>query len=469
VSNRGPTRVSARETDSGQGNPARFRSRGALDLTPEYLSAAALRMMTLKFERGNDPEAKIMDGYHRRSMIKGAFCSIATLSMGSIASNKVAFRTLDSGATLLPANCNDKNLTKPWISPIPKKPYPREPKVPVFQDQRGQEMPRQKIIDYSAAHRRAYKQIVASLKNLQEPYFSYGKWFDLTYDEERKKKVIANLARMANWMADYSVIFINTNDKCDERFNDKLAWTHINPPLGPIHLCWRAFDDFWLLSEGGLEGKDWARAFIVIHEVSHAAAQTCDVSRNWLYCNSDLMSPDNKVRNAQNYALFAMEADTSRFAYVPEGEIDLKTGDKIQLIANNGQFVATKYEHPHYLVTDPHMPNEFTVTVDDKEPSTISLHESLHNTGDLYLPDGTQSIACMPAANIPNDRWRRFKAGEFEVYKGTDQNGQIKTEKLLVLQARNGKLLWLNNENFIVADSRDVDQRCLFKLIKVRG
>jgi hypothetical protein len=469
VSNRGATRVSARETDSGHGYPALFRSRGALDLTPEYLSAAALRMMTLKFERGNDPEAKIMDGYHRRSMIKGAFCSIASLSMGSITSNKVTSRTLDSGATLLAAN-RDESLAEPWISPIPKKTYPREPKVPAFQDQSGQEMIRQKIVDYTAAHRRAYKQIVASLENLQKPgrYGYYGRWFDQTYNEERKKKVIANLARMANWMADYSVVYINTSEKCDERFYDKLAWTYIKPPLGPIHLCWRAFDDFWLFNEGGLEGKDWARAFIVIHEVSHAAAQTEDVSRNWLYCiHTSLMSSDDKVRNAQNYALFAMETDTSRFAYVPEGEIDLKTGDKIQLIANNNQFFAIKYEAPHYLVTDPHSPNDFTVTVDDNDPSTICLHER-NDRGDLYLPDGTNGIACMPAANIPNDRWRRFKAGEFEVYKGTDQNGEIKTEKLLVLQARNGNLLNLNNENFIVADSHDVDQRCLFKLIKVR-
>jgi hypothetical protein len=390
--------------------------------------------------------------------------------MGSIASNKVTFRTLDSGARLLAAN-RDESLAEPWISPIPKKTYPREPKVPAFRDQSGQEMIRQKIADYSAAHRRAYKQIVASLENLQKPgtYGYYGRWFDHTYNEERKKKVIANLARMANWMADYSIVFINTNEKCDQRGNDLVAWTNINPPLGPINLCWRAFDDFWLFNEGGSEGKDWTRAFIVIHEISHAAAQTDDVSRNWLYCKSNLMSPDEKVRNAQNYALFAMETDISpRLAYVPEGEIDLKTGDKIELIANNDEFVAIQDQFPHYLVTHPHMPNEFTVTVDDNEPSTICLHESLNHRGDLYLPDGTNSIACVPAANIPNDRWRRFKAGEFEVYIGTDQNGEIKTEKKLVLQARNGNLLSRNNENFIVADRPDVDQRCLFKLIKVR-
>jgi hypothetical protein len=384
-------------------------------------------------------------------MIKGAFCSISTLSMGGI---------LGSGKTLLAANGGG-----PSISSTPKETYRKTPTVPVFQNMNEQE-----ITDWSVAYQRAYDQIVVSLKHLLKPglYGYYNRWFDKTNNSERKQTVKANLARMANLMADNPVLFIKTNAYCDDlSTGDKVATTNEG---GSINLCWRAFDDFWLFYTGATQTKEWTRAFIVIHEISHAAARTDDVWYNWLICKSNAISPDTKVRNAQNYALFAMETDISRLPYVPEGKIDLKTDDMIYLKANNNRYLnAQPYlDKGDYIVastpeSDLKNTNEckFTVTVSPDDPSKIFLQS--WDGKWLYLPEGDNYIRTGQAFR-PKDV--PFTVGEFEVFKGVDVNGATKTDKLLVLQARDGKLLAQTRENpsYIRAINAVVDQWCLFKL-----
>jgi hypothetical protein len=408
-------------------------------------------------------------------MIKGAFCSISTLSMGSI--DKVTSGILDKGTILLAANSAESPAKPaPSISPIPKKTYDK-PKDPSFANgSANDKMSTQDIAEYTDAHRRAYRQIVASLKNLQkdEKDANYSKWFDDSHDKGRKEKVIANLARMANWMADYSVVFNKTSAYCDVRgfFTDRVASTANNQAFpGPINLCWRAFDNAWLFFTAGKTDKDWTRAFIVIHEASHAAAQTDDVSYDWITCRFTL-DADAKVRNAQNYALFAMETSVRALPYVPQGTVDLKTGDIIFLKATNDRYLNThSYNGDDYIAastSESDLRNtketRFFVTVSEDDPSKIFLQSWEKKY--LYLAPGDNYIK-PDLVGFPsgNDR-AKFTVGEFEIFKSVDQNGVAITDKLLVLQASDGTLLAQSDHNpaYIRATNSDVDRWCLFKL-----
>jgi hypothetical protein len=228
------------------------------------------------------------------------------LKLALIESKKVTLRIAGSGSTLLITTPDIVDLSSSVpskISPEPKKIYPPEPKSPAFQHMIDNEQR-----EYYWAHLLAYQKIVASLerllKNPLDPL--YRKWFDaapITKDgEARRKTVIANLARMANWMADYTVGFDKTTQNCTF---DIGAWTYNSLAMpGTIYLCDNAFNDFFLAYLGALQGNEWTRAFLVIHEVSHAAGQTNDEHYSWLICeNLSLFAPQKAVCNAQSYAL----------------------------------------------------------------------------------------------------------------------------------------------------------------------
>ena len=404
--------------------------------------------------------------------------SSAQLKLALIESKKATFRIAGSGSTLL--------MTRPEIANLSSSPeilnlssqvnYRSDPQTPLFHKPNDQEknldyFNDQEKQDYFNAYRVAYQKIVASLKRLSATMGDrlYDLWFEgLDWDpdplvpgrslppsaprpgwEKRREDVIDALTKMANHMQDKQTEFLKQKSGCPDDWG---AYTAYNG----IWLCPKAFDNFWLWWEGNLKippDNAWARAFLVVHEISHLTAFTKDSWYDWGRRQHD---PNQAVVNAQSYALFAMGADTSQSPYVPEGQINLKTGDQIWLRADTGYPLAVD-PSSHYLVAAARHPTTvFTVFVDNRYPSSIMLQTSWEKEY-LYLPDGTNQIESS-ATPQGGEEWSRFKVGEFEDHKN---------EKFLVLQARNGNLLCRNNENAICADRHDVDPTCLFQLIKV--
>jgi len=70
-------------------------------------------------------------------------------------------------------------------------------------------------------------------------------------------------------------------------------------------------------------------AFIIIHEVSHAASNVLDKQYSWYICQQlAVYNPAEAVNNAQSYALFAMgQLDVPKLN--PLDKLNLKTGTRL--------------------------------------------------------------------------------------------------------------------------------------------
>lgn len=372
------------------------------------------------------------------------------LQLTIITSNKATFR-IEGGAATQP-NRAVKPVSLPAPEPLDSLPgVPKRPiLVNIFDDEAK---------DIFWAHQTAYQNIRGALKSVKNSIDTqlYDEWFDRKSIlgrkagwEERQKTVISNLTKMATWMATATIQYIKTTDGCG---GDTLAWTDGNL-RNPINLCPRSFNVPLMYLAFWTEMK-WVQTFILIHEISHAAAGTTDYMYPWGICRELSVShPEETVKNAQNYSLFAMgQLDEPKFS--PLNELDLKTGDKITLKANNGNFLsrigqyggnyirATKAESDQYCI--------FTVTVtDDKK-----LH--LQADDNWYWSWNDNGGYIMTNKDRPDENCY-FTPGEF-----ADVNGNT----YLVLMAVNGQILSVVDPgSYMMATKTQLDPWCLFKVIK---
>ncbi|MET0858177.1 MAG: M35 family metallo-endopeptidase [Telluria sp.] len=195
--------------------------------------------------------------------------------------------------------------------------FPDEPLDPVFRSMnKGEEA---EILE---AHRWAYRSILTAIAAVQdENDGGYRGWMDLnstgTEAEKRRVKVLAYLAAMAAWMSTAHVVY-EKNDfpRTPPRNPDWMAGT-IKGGKSVITLRSWVFD-YWKLilvdwnEFPAFRGRASTLAFIVLHEVTHAAAGTEDneVGYGRAAC-AELArkNPNGAVNNAQNYALWAMSGN----------------------------------------------------------------------------------------------------------------------------------------------------------------
>ena len=278
------------------------------------------------------------------------------LKLALIESKKVTFRAVGSGST---RPLEKPDIAKPEIVNLSSQSHRPEPRLPSFENSN---MSEQEQRDYYWAYRTAYGKIVASLDHINKYNEHtqldglYWNWFEGVASPKFRGDVASKLNTMANWMAfpadprnpdKYRISFVKTTDGSCSGPN-VFAWSKTGERK--INLCPLAFNDsvlssnaeMWKMWGGG--SKDWFRAFIVIHELSHAAAGTRDdpgsIQANFyspLECLYLARShPDWAVKNAQNYAIFAMQEVTPY-----DSILDLNDGDVIRLKANNGSYINT--------------------------------------------------------------------------------------------------------------------------------
>jgi hypothetical protein len=228
-------------------------------------------------------------------------------------SRKVTFQVVGDAFALPNRSLETMRLDAPVSGP---KSYPDEPKSPTLKG-----MTQGENENFLQAHRWAYKSILAALKNLDKvddskatPEFS--QWFDVRWVwgyaggwKERRELVKTTLNKMAARMSNSSIVY-QRSDPADPETNkqctfDEMAWTRRNSNA-PISLCPKALNDHWLRFLYW-RSADWARAFILVHEISHLAGDTEDGYYNWSICEQlPTYNPNLAVKNAQSYALFAM-------------------------------------------------------------------------------------------------------------------------------------------------------------------
>jgi hypothetical protein len=405
------------------------------------------------------------------------------LKLVPIESKKVTFRAVGSGST---RPLERPDIAKPEIVNLSSQSlYPPEPRMPSFANMSEQEQR-----DYYWAHRTAYRKIRASLDRLNKDNtqrdFWYRAWFEHVTPPKRRGTVADNLARMANWMVSQSfpppVSFVKTTEgNCT--MDNVFAWSIAGDRK--INLCHRAFTDSVLTSNAEIWGggsKEWFRAFIVIHEVSHAAVGTTDKpnpnSPKVDYYSpsqcTDLATshPDWAVKNAQNYAIFAMRADTFHDSI---GDPDLKTGDHIRLKANNGGYLNTS---PHggsdYIVAEIPEDNrdikecKFTVTVtkppNKTPPNTSPTQIKLQSWDNKYLNvrgDGNYVMTDVQDFGDPC-------VFEVSLFAANEYNSG--PPRLVLMATNNGKLWCQTNQSppYVMPTEDDVTAgHCLFTLKKI--
>jgi hypothetical protein len=375
------------------------------------------------------------------------------LHLTIIASNKATFRI--EGGTATQTNRAVKPVSLP--APDPLDSLPADPQRPILVGMTDDEAK-----DIFWAHQTAYQYIRGALKSVEKSIDTqlYIEWFEgkeiwgrQSGWEERRKTVISNLTKMATWMATNTIQYIKTTNGCS---GDILAWTNRNS-VNPINLCPRSFDVHLMHFVYWHEMK-WVQTFILLHEISHAASGTTDYMYNWVICrNLSAFNPEEAVKNAQNYALFAMgQLDVPKFS--PLNELNLKTGDKIRLKANNGNFLS-RNDHPswgNYIQAlrqdlDPY--SVFTVTVTGDEPIKLLLQAD----DDWYWSWNDNGGYIMSNKQNRDDNCY-FTPGEFVDLPGNTY---------LVLMAVNGQILSVVDPNsYIMATKPQLDPWCLFKVIK---
>ncbi len=221
-----------------------------------------------------------------------------------IESAKVTFRM--AGAALAPRM--EKRVVSLYSSAANADSFPAEPKPARF----NAAMSEEEIAKYRKAHSWAYKSILAALRNVESavPTDAYQRWFAGNQSELDHVKLI--FGEMASWMATDSVRYEKTADGKEGCDGKKLATTSPGSK-GAIHLCPKAFDEGYL-RDLNFNSADYERAFILVHEISHAAGNTNNGNEeyySWFYCRWWLpkVHPDLAVKNAQNYAYFAMSVN----------------------------------------------------------------------------------------------------------------------------------------------------------------
>jgi len=193
--------------------------------------------------------------------------------------------------------------------------FPEEPLYPIFDLLNAGEQ-----AEILEAHRWAYRSILSSLTSIQSLTDSgYEQWMDATStgDEaiKRRAKVKAKLTKMAERMSSQHVTY---------RKNDTPRQTPTTPDWiaavgedGAITLRSRAFEDKYLRGVAWNDGVAFrghasTQAFVVLHEVSHAAAATVDniagYSRD-VCATLAQKNPNASIENAQNYAFYGMSGN----------------------------------------------------------------------------------------------------------------------------------------------------------------
>jgi hypothetical protein len=371
------------------------------------------------------------------------------LKLTVVASNKATFRVEGSAATQTREAVKPVSLT----APKPLASFAPTPKAPTFEG-----MTKEEEQEIFWAHQEAYKYILAALADVQKSIDTqlYNDWFERKWIwgrksgwEERRKTVIQNFTNMANWMATSALYYWKTDVGC--KF-DTLGMTVPNARAA-IRLCPLAFNVHFMRFYYWRELK-WMQIFTLIHEISHAACNTTDHMYYWTICYQlPSFDPGEAVKNAQNYALFAM-GQLGAPGFSPLETLELKTGDKICLRADNGQYLS-RIDHPawgNYIQAlkahiDPFC--VFTVTVPDADDKKLLLQADNQwyyswndNGGYIMANKQTPDEACY------------FTPGEF-----TDQNNKI----YLVLMAKNGQILSrIDPGSYIMAVKNSLDPCCLF-------
>jgi hypothetical protein len=153
----------------------------------------------------------------------------------------------------------------------------------------------------------------------------YIQWFDWrrTGDwQDRRKTVEKCFTAMADWMSGARITYCKSDgdENCDKGL---IGWTPVTGKFGTgekgtITLCKRAFDDVDLRIQYWFASAELARAYILIHEISHAVFSTEDAWYFWPIVQSlSTFDPGLAVKNAENYANFAMRRDTKDLPYQP--------------------------------------------------------------------------------------------------------------------------------------------------------
>lgn len=156
------------------------------------------------------------------------------------------------------------------------------------------------------SYRWAYESIVAGLVDVQHRGPGYQVWFDKNRGDgwqQRHQTVLTTLKSMIDWLSTDSLL-IRTAPEVGACSGDRLGVTR---PLqkGAIELCPKAFIDWWLRQAFGSAHR--GRAFLLVHEISHAAGGTQDKSYDYGECQKFAETdPDSAIVNAQNYAMFAL-------------------------------------------------------------------------------------------------------------------------------------------------------------------
>ena len=373
------------------------------------------------------------------------------LKLTTITSDNAAFR-MKGDAAIQP-----KKAVTPIIVPeiMSADTLPGTPKTPTFE---GMTPDEQQAILW--AHQDAYAYILGAIKGLENVTESadtqlYGDWLEQRFIwgwrgswKERLAIVKKNFSGMASWMSTSSVNYKKTEENCTF---DMIAWTYLNT-RGDINFCSLAFNVHFMRFYYWRELK-WMLPFIIIHEVSHAASNVLDKQYSWYICQQlALYNPAVAVDNAQSYALFAMgQLDVPQLN--PLDKLNLKTGDKINLKANNGQFLS-RVHHPSwgdYIQASKAQSDQncdFTVTVTaDKKKLLLQADNGWYwswNDNGGYIMTNKQNY----------DENCYFTPGEF-----ADHLGNV----WLALMAKNGQILSVVDPgSYIMATKSQIDPWCLF-------
>lgn len=220
--------------------------------------------------------------------------------------------------------------------------------TPGFVDQPGLEWTPGEKEDWVRAHTSAYKSILNAIDYLEtydhdKPRMTtkntYDTWFDsgLQYKtggwEDRLGRVKEVYRRMRDCMLAQTTYYLKQEQDAEKNgeircqwstFSADIAYTVIDenwsdknwdtrPKRGQFidqrrYICPAAFSVDRMRIEFG--PMDWARAFTVIHELAHGAAGREDLVYLSIRCqNLAVFHPWEAIRNAQNYAYFAMTWD----------------------------------------------------------------------------------------------------------------------------------------------------------------
>jgi Lysine-specific metallo-endopeptidase len=149
----------------------------------------------------------------------------------------------------------------------------------------------------------AYEGIVAGLVEAQRLGPNYKACFDEKLGDgwqQRHDTVLSSLKAMVDWVSTKSILLRSAPGE-GACAGDTIGATKPSA-RGPIELCPKAFNDFWLGQAYGSAAR--GRAFVLVHEISHAAAGTRDEDYDAARCART--DPNLAVVNAQNYAELAL-------------------------------------------------------------------------------------------------------------------------------------------------------------------